>query len=134
METNLLINADRIRNEEQRLYFCQDYEDVAFSIADMIKLDGEDTQFDDLKSAAETLDLSMFEDFDFYADIATVEDAEGAEWGSVISKMIMENGDHLGDYDVGIVGIKRLDDKNMGFVSFYGKLSDELLAQCKANM
>ena len=40
----------------------------------------------------------------------------------------MEKGDHLGEYDVGIVGLKRLDDTNIGFVSFYGKIPEDVLA------
>ena len=75
LETNLLINADRVKNGEPRLYFCQDYEDIAFTIADKIELNNPG-QFDNEDALIGDLDLNMFEDYDFYADIATLKNAK----------------------------------------------------------
>ena len=74
--------------------------------------------------------MIMFEEYKAYSDIATVEDSKGAEWDDIISQMIIEKGDHLGEFNIGVVGIKSLDPNNIAFVSLNGKLSEDFLSQC----
>ena len=72
----------------------------------------------------------MYDDFDVYADVATSEE-EKPDWAKIINDMIVKDGKHLGDWNVGVIGLDKTDEKTMRFVSFMAKMSDQNLEKCE---
>ena len=116
---------DRLAGGLNELQFCQVLENMAYGLAQEIHL----KKPEHLMNSEDLIGFLGLErdNFSVYADVARIEDPE-ADWNSAVEDiyaMIVKNGQIMGDFNAGVIGVHKIDQQTWGFTSINAYTSEE---------